>query len=143
MRYLHRMTHDAVDKLQYFGEQYGRGTSEAYRRVERLALGHDLGGNGYTTRSEADRLAAVLELTPDSLLLDLGSGRGWPGSYLGALSGCRFVLTDLPMRPLRQARAYAEERGVLNQMTAIQADGIALPFGRESFEAISHADVLC
>jgi len=137
------VSQDSKEKLEYFREQYDRGRSEVARRVERLAFGQDVGGNGYTTVAEAHRLSEALELSTDSLLLDLGAGRGWPGTYLGWTSGCRFVLSDLPADALRQARDYAEVRGVSSQSSAVRAEGTALPFGPHSFDAVVHADVLC
>jgi hypothetical protein len=42
-------------------------------------------------------LARELHLSAADRLLDLGSGRGWPGLYLAARTGCAVVLTDLPL----------------------------------------------
>jgi len=137
------VSRDSSEKLEYFREQYDRGKAEVARRIERLAFGQDVGGNGYTTVAEARRLSEALELSADSLLLDLGAGRGWPGTYLGWSSGCRFVLSDLPAEALRQAHKYAEVREVSSQLSAVCADGTALPFGPHSFDAVVHADVLC
>jgi len=131
------------ERLEYFREQYDRGRSEVARKVEQLALGQDVGGNGYTTVAQAQQLSEALELSTESLLLDLGAGRGWPGTYLGWSSGCRFVLSDLPAEALHQALVYAEARGVSSQMSAVRADGTALPFALHSFDAVVHADVLC
>lgn len=137
------MSSNTQERLEYFREQYLRGTSEVSRRLERMALGQDVGSNGYTTVAEAQRLAEVLELSAESLLLDLGAGRGWPGTYIGWSTGCRFVLSDLPREALQQARTYAENRGVESEMSAVRADGTALPFHPRSFDAVVHADVLC
>jgi ubiquinone/menaquinone biosynthesis C-methylase UbiE len=131
------------ERLEYFREQYDRGKSEVSKRVEQLALGQDVGSNGYTTVAQAQRLSEALEHSTDSLLLDLGAGRGWPGTYLGWSSGCRFVLSDLPAEALQQALVYAEAREVSSQVSAVRADGIALPFAPHSFDAVVHSDVLC
>jgi cyclopropane fatty-acyl-phospholipid synthase-like methyltransferase len=137
------VSRDSQEKLEYFREQYGQRQSEVSGRVEQRALGQDVGGNGYTTIAQAQQLTEALELSTESLLLDLGAGRGWPGTYLGGSSQCRFVLLDLPLEALRQARAYADDRGISSRMSAICAEGTALPFLPCSFDAVVHSDVLC
>lgn len=137
------MIPESGESQDTFREQYARGKSDVFRRVEQLAFGQDVGGNGYTTVGEARSLAKELELSADSLLLDLGAGRGWPGTYLARISGCRVVASDLPGEALQKARAYAELRGVSGVTSAVRADGAALPFSPRSFDAVAHADVLC
>lgn len=137
------VTKHSRESLAYFREQYDREKSKVSRRVERVAFGQDVGGNGYTTAAQAERLSEALELSAASLLLDLGSGRGWPGTYLGWLNGCRFVLADLPGEALQQARIYAEVRGISSEMSAVRADGTVLPFRPHCFDAVVHADVIC
>ena len=131
------------DSEEIFRRRYDCAGSEVARRVEREALGHEAGVNGYTTLAQAERLAQCLALTPESLLLDLGAGRGWPGTFLSAASRCRVVLMDVPIQALLSARVYAEDRGVAALTKAVCALGQALPFRPESFDAVVHADVLC
>ena len=77
------------DTIERFTERYRVSASEATRRIERAVIGGDWGANGYTTVTQADRLRAELDLGPESSLLDLGAGRGWPGLYLASVTGCR------------------------------------------------------
>ena len=128
---------------EFFRARYGRERSEAARTVERVVLGHEVGLNGYTTLSEADRLVECLELSPDSLLLDVGAGCGWPGTHIAESSRCRVVLSDIPVEALRQARRHARRRGVSNRVRVVCAEGAALPFVARSVDAVVHADVLC
>ena len=132
-----------TEDREFFRERYGRTRQEASRDVERSVLGHDVGVNGYTTVGQAEALMEHLRLSPSSLLLDLGSGRGWPGSYLSRLAGCGVVLTDLPLEALRSAREYVETRGVGARTRIVAAEGGALPFVPDLFDGISHADVFC
>jgi hypothetical protein len=57
--------------------------------------------------AQADTLASGLGLSAGDRLLDLGTGRGWPGLYLAARTGCRVVLADLPLDGLRVAAVHA------------------------------------
>ena len=103
------MTETRSEDASFFRERYGRERSEASLKVERSVFGGEVGANGYTTVAQAHRLSESLGLGRDSLLLDLGSGRGWPGTFLAELSGCRVVLADIPPRsastvaPLRRS----------------------------------------
>ena len=76
-------------------------------------------------------------------LLDLGSGRGWPGVYLAKTTGCQVVLTDLPVDGLRIAAARAAAEGLDGRCAVVAASGRHLPFAAGTFDAVVHADVLC
>jgi SAM-dependent methyltransferase len=117
--------------------------SEPMRALERSVCGCDYGSTGGTTRAEAERIAALLELRPGTKLLELGAGSGWPGIYLAKITGCDVVMVDLPFGALRIARERADEDGLGQQCRVVVADGTALPFGEASFDALSHSDLLC
>ncbi len=111
------------------------------QELERRVLGGGYGGTSYTTRDQALELVDLLELGRDRALLDLGSGAGWPGLLLGKESGCRVVLTDIPLEGLDVARARAAAEGIHGWSVA--ASGTQLPFRNRSFDAVTHSDVLC
>jgi cyclopropane fatty-acyl-phospholipid synthase-like methyltransferase len=93
--------------------------------------------------AQADELAHRVRLRPDSQLLDLGSGCGWPGIYLAKTSGCQVVLTDVPLEGLRIAAQRARAERLTGRCTVLAASGRHLPFASETFDAIVHTDVLC
>jgi ubiquinone/menaquinone biosynthesis C-methylase UbiE len=93
--------------------------------------------------AEAEELRAALRLQPGMRLLDLGSGRGWPGLYLSAASGCEVVLVDVPTEGLRKGLGRAVKEGIAQSVCAVTASARRLPFRASSFDAIVHADVLC
>ncbi|WP_379583779.1 SAM-dependent methyltransferase [Pseudonocardia hispaniensis] len=111
--------------------------------IERRVIGADFGADGYTTLAQADDLAAHLDLRPGRRLLDLGSGRGWPGLYLAARTGCAVVLADLPGDGLGIAALRAVREGLDTRCAVIAATGQHLPFAAETFDAVGHADVMC
>ena len=120
----------------FFATKYSRHRSGAARQVERVALGHEVGLNGYTTVPEAHALSDQLRLCPGNFLLEVGAGRGWPGSYVAHAHGARLISTDIPLDALREAK----ENTVAG---VIAADGRALPLLTGGVTAIVHADVLC
>ena len=123
------------DTIERFAERYRVVPSDAARLVEQAVIGGDWGANGYTTIGQADRLATELELGPESVLADIGCGRGWPGLYLAARTGCKVVLSDIPKEALRiaQGRAIGEELEA--RATVVCASAIQLPFTSGSFDA--------
>ena len=100
-------------------------------------------GTSWTTRKEADVMIENLRLTASHNLLDIGAGAGWPGLYLALQTGCAVTLLDLPEIGLRLAQARAETDGMTSQLSTVLADAAEMPFPSESFNSISHSDVLC
>jgi len=128
---------------QRLHEKYSRLQSEAARKVERAVLGHDVGLSGFTTVEQAESLRRHLTLRREDVLLDVGAGRGWPGTHLASSSGCRLVSADTPRIALSEARARFARCGLGPGSAAVAAEGQDLPFRSASFDAISHADVFC
>jgi ubiquinone/menaquinone biosynthesis C-methylase UbiE len=125
-----------------FRERYSAPVVEAARIVEREVIGANVGANGYTTVRQADLLAGRLDLGKDTLLLDIGSGRGWPGVYLARNTGCRVVLTDPQEAALAAALERSKPKALSRSVSAFQASATHMPFARRSFDAITHTDTL-
>ncbi len=129
--------------LDRFRQEYAVPQTDLARQIEFEVFGEINGSNGFTTVDQANRLAQQLDLGPSGRLLELGSGRGWPGVYLAEQSGCRAVLTDVPVNALKQAAASAAQRNLGARCSFVAADGRALPFGTRSFDTIVHTDLIC
>jgi SAM-dependent methyltransferase len=134
---------DELQARALFEERYGIALPPVARQIERRVIGGDWGANGYTTMAQADTLADKLGLSATDRLLDLGTGRGWPGLYLAARTGCRVVVTDLPLQGLREAADRAAAEGLAARAGMVVAAASGLPFRAGSFDAIVHTDVLC
>jgi SAM-dependent methyltransferase len=128
--------------LKRFTDRYSLGASSALNEVEREAIGAVVGANGFTTVAQAEQLLQVLDLNPDTWLLDVGAGRGWPGLYLSERSQCSAVVTDIPRPAMTAARSRAEELELVGRCHVALASGLALPFRDGSFDAIVHTDTL-
>jgi SAM-dependent methyltransferase len=101
--------------------------------LARLLLGDSFhpGGTELT-----GRLGALLDLTSDSRVLDVASGRGTSAFHLAESFGCKVVGVDLSEENVRAAAAEAANRG-LDQLVAFQlGDAERLPFEDGSFNAI-------
>ena len=139
---------DAVKKhelgaLAHFSERYAIPTGDVNARLERAVLGAAWGANGYTTVVQADELGRRLQLGPDSVLLDFGSGRGWPGLYLAKGTGCSVVCSDMPLAALSVAARRAKTEAIADRVGIVAASAAEQPFAAASFDAVVHTDVLC
>lgn len=133
---------EAEETARVYGDYYASAAGEGVRRLETAALGIDWGGNGYTTRAQADALAATLGLGPQSRLVDLGGGAGWPAVYMAALTGCEAVVSDLTLSGMEAAALRAAEHRVDRVRVAV-ASATDPPFTSGSVDAVSHTDLLC
>jgi 2-polyprenyl-3-methyl-5-hydroxy-6-metoxy-1,4-benzoquinol methylase len=136
-------SNDELEARVLFEQRYGVSATPLLGEIERRVIGGDWGANGYTTMAQADQLASGLCLSETDRLLDLGTGRGWPGLYLAVRSGCRVVLADLPLEGLQVAAARARAEGLADRASMVVAAASGLPFQLGSFDAIIHTDVLC
>jgi cyclopropane fatty-acyl-phospholipid synthase-like methyltransferase len=105
-------------------------------------IGAAWGANGYTTVAQADELGRRVELGPGRRLLDVGTGRGWPGLYLAVRSGCAVVGTDLPHDALLIAAQRARTESLDDRTAMVVGAGASQPFRSGSFDAVVHSDVL-
>ena len=81
-------------------------------------------------------------LSEDDLLLDIGAGRGWPGSLIAKETGTRLVSVDVPLEALRQGAEDLREK-LGPRVLQVCGDGRILPIGDAHFSAVCQADVLC
>ena len=137
------MTRIERETAEHFAERYRIAPAEVSRQVELAVIGADWGANGYTTAAQADLLGRELALRPGVRVLDLGAGRGWPGLYLAATTGCQVVLSDVPIDGLRTAAARAARETLRARPGLVAASARGLPFAPASFDAVVHTDVLC
>src|SRR5690349_9642810 len=71
--------------------------------------------------------AARLQLGPGKRLLDVGTGRGWPGLYLAQQTGCHVIGTDLPVEGLEVARRRARDERIGQRVSLAVAGAADLP----------------
>jgi len=126
-----------------FSDKYRYGQTALCQEIERNVFGCVYGATSWTTRDEADAVARRLGRGPDTRLLDVGAGTGWPGIYLAGKTGCQAVCVDLPHEGLQVLRMRAEQDGVSEQIMTVRGNGAALPFSQAGFDAVFHSDVFC
>jgi SAM-dependent methyltransferase len=134
---------DERDALELFRDRYAAPATPLVNDIERRVIGATWGVNGYTTVAQADELARRLVLGRGVRVLDVGTGRGWPGVYFASGYGCRVVASDLPVDALAAATARARDEDAAARFAAVAAAGGRQPFRPASFDAVVHSDVLC
>lgn len=137
------MSRDETEAREEFRERYALDRQDINREVERAVIGGDWGANGYTTMAQADELGRLVGARPGMKLMDAGAGRGWPGLYLAAATGCSVVLSDLPIEGLRAARRRATEEGIGDRVHTVVASAACPPIRDRSIDGIVASDVFC
>ncbi len=131
------------DRKCHFAEYYECSKLAASKALELEVLGTDYGGTSWTTSDQARHVSSSLALDANSHLLEVGSGSGWPGLFLGKTTGCEVTLLDVPFNALEYAAERAASDGTAGRVHLVNGDATALPFNDGSFSCLSHSDVLC
>lgn len=135
------MANPSAEMIERYDERYRLVDHPVMRRIERSVIGADFGSTSYTTAAQADLLCELLDLAPGKRMLDVGTGAGWPGSYLAQSAGCEAVLTDIPFEGLCAAQSRIERESI--DAAVIACSGAPLPFRNASFDAVTSSDVFC
>jgi MPBQ/MSBQ methyltransferase len=83
-----------------------------------------------------EKLAQLLHPSPESYVLDVGSGLGGPSRYLAAKYGCRVVGIDITEEYCGIASRLAEHMGLQDLVEYRVGDARDLPFSDESFDVV-------
>ncbi|MEO6923698.1 MAG: class I SAM-dependent methyltransferase [Bryocella sp.] len=83
-----------------------------------------------------EELAGFLALTPNSLVLDVASGKGTSAFFLAEKFGCRVIGVDLSEENVQQANAEAFAKGLSEKVEFQLGDAECLPFAPNTFDAI-------
>jgi ubiquinone/menaquinone biosynthesis C-methylase UbiE len=109
--------------------------SATYRRLAREASGDDFPEGAdpfsFTTRSELDLIAGLLEIGGDQTLVDMACGQGGPGLWVARSVGAHLIGVDFSAVGVAQAENRATAMGLASRARFIVADAAAtgLPSG--------------
>jgi ubiquinone/menaquinone biosynthesis C-methylase UbiE len=120
--------------LQNSGKNIDQLTVDDLAPIDEL---HPLG------REATANLASLLNLQPNSHVLDVGSGIGGPSRYLASKFGCHVTGLDLVEEYCRIADSLAKRVKLDNLLTYRQGDATQMPFEDATFDVvwIQHASM--
>src|SRR5918999_6534099 len=87
-------------------------------------------------REATANIASLLNLQPNSHVLDVGSGIGGPSRYLASKFGCRVTGLDLVEEYCRVADSLAKRVKLDNLLTYHQGDATQMPFEDATFDVV-------
>ena len=132
------------DKVNLYDNAYGNYASDLYQQVRIETYGADFGQTSWVTKEESAEIPQRLNLTSDSVVLEIGCGSGAYALHVAGELGCKIVGVDSNASGIVNANRLAAERGLAQRVTFKYCDVSAgLPFERETFDAVFANDVLC
>ena len=127
-----------------YNNAYGNYASDPYRQVRIETYGQDFGQTSWVTTEESLEIPQLLDLGPDSSVLEIGCGSGGYALYLAKKLGCQIVGVDINEPGIRSAKELAQARALGSRARFEQCDvSKKLPFEAETFDAAFSNDVLC
>lgn len=90
-----------------------------------------------------ERLASLLELSPESHILDVAAGQGTSAFHLAERFGCRVTGIDLSTENVERANDAAQSHGLAERVRFQAADAESLPFPDNSFDALACECAFC
>src|SRR5690606_40239959 len=85
-------------------------------------------------------MSRMLRLTPDCLVLDLGSGYGGAARYLASTFGCRVTCLNLSEVENQRNRELTRKRGLEHLVEVREGSFEELPFEDNAFDVIWSQD---
>jgi SAM-dependent methyltransferase len=130
--------------VDLYDSAYGNYASDTYRQVRIETYGEDLGQTSWVTSEESSEIPRLLDLRPNSFVLEVGCGSGGYLLHLAEKVGCRLVGLDINALGVSNANQLALARGLASEARFEQCDASKnLPFDDDTFDAVFSNDVLC
>jgi ubiquinone/menaquinone biosynthesis C-methylase UbiE len=83
-----------------------------------------------------ERLGSLLQLSPESRVLDVASGKGTSAFFLAERFGCHVVGVDYGSQNVAKANELADTKGLASRVHFERGDAERLPFPNASFDAV-------
>ena len=129
--------------VELYNNAYGNFASKIYEQVRCETYGEDIGQSGWMTVDEFGQFIDWLGLSPESHILDVGSGSGGPALYLAKQSGARVTGIDINRYGIEAANEMARSRGMAGRSRFLHRDACdPLPAGDAEFDAIICIDAI-
>lgn len=87
-------------------------------------------------RTATEELAALVDIAPGHLVLDVGSGLGGTARYLADRTGCRVIGVDLTDEYCRVAETLTDLVGLGRRVRFRRADALRIPCAARTFDLV-------
>jgi SAM-dependent methyltransferase len=128
--------------IPLYDNAYLGDAQSIYRQIRSETYDLDLGQTGWMDAEELRGFLPVLDLTPDTHVLEVGCGAGGCALYLNRLTGAQVTGIDANPSAIEQARRSAEASEARASFEQIDANE-RLPFRDASFDAVFSNDAMC
>jgi ubiquinone/menaquinone biosynthesis C-methylase UbiE len=131
-------------KVDLYNSSYGNYELPVYREIRTETYGKDFGQTSWVTTEESAEIPLLLELGPNSRVLEIGSGSGGYALHLAEGIGCRIVGVDVNKEGIRNARELTRSRNLTDKAIFELSDpSQRFSFDDETFDAAFSNDVFC
>ncbi len=132
------------EKVDLYDSAYSNYDLELYRQIRLETYGEDLGQTSWVTAEESAEIPKLLDLTPQSRVLEIGCGSGRYALRIVEELSCNVIGLDINAHGILTANELARARHLSALVRFEQCDvSRKLPFPDESFDAVFSNDVLC
>ena len=126
-----------AERIDLFDSTYRHFTERVLDAIRKDTYGTDIGQNSWLTVDEYERLLPLLQLGPETHVLEVASGSGGPALYLARTYGCRVTGIDANESGIATASQLAAAAGLQARVQFRHADATGpLPFAAGAFDAL-------
>ena len=131
------------EKIDLYNSSYGNYELEVHRKVRLETYGQDLGQTSWVTSEESREIPKLLQLTPESTVLEIGCGSGRYAIHVAEQFGCRVTAVDINPHGIANANRLAAEAELASIKFERCDVSSGLPFESNAFDAVFANDVTC
>lgn len=143
-----RIALEALPKMSapvdLYNSAYANYGAAVYRQIRVETYGQDFGQTSWVTTEESAAIPQMLQLEPNSSVLELGCGSGGYALHLASTVGCSVLGLDVNEPGIHNANQLAATAGLAARARFELCDAAKrLPHDNQNFDAIFSNDVLC
>jgi len=132
------------EKVDLYNSAYSHYEADVYRQVRIATYGEDLGQTSWVTNEESAEIPRILQLTPNSHVLEIGCGSGRYALQLAQTIGCSVIGIDANAPGIENANSLARAGNLSDRLIFQHCDASQkLPFSDAAFDAVFANDVMC
>jgi SAM-dependent methyltransferase len=132
------------DNVDLYDSAYSHYEADVYRQVRIATYGEDLGQTSWVTNEESAEIPRILQLTPNSHVLEIGCGSGRYALQVAQTIGCSVIGIDTNALGVENANSLARAANLSDRLSFEHCDASQkLPFSDATFDAVFANDVMC